>query len=143
MRWDEITGQERAVRLLRSALEREQVHHAYLLAGPPGAGKERAQNTLLKTLEEPPPATTFLLISAHPDSLLATVRSRCARVQFAPPPGADAPADEEMVQQLEGALSAADEIPALDLAEGRRDDALAVALTFHHWTRDRLVARSG
>src|SRR5437762_11671256 len=40
MPWDEIAGQSRAVRLLRGALERGQPHHAYLLAGPPGIGKE-------------------------------------------------------------------------------------------------------
>src|SRR5256714_10103934 len=187
MRWDDIFGQERSVRLLRGALERGQVHHAYLLAGPEGVGKEllartfaeaancevpdpsvrpcgkcpncrgiergnfpdvtflmpqtellarglvgradletapskeirvddvralakrlsfaalrgrrkiaivtpadamneRAQNTLLKTLEEPTPATTFLLVSANPDALLPTIRSRCARVQLGPVP---------------------------------------------------------
>src|SRR2546428_3271500 len=187
MRWEDISGQERAVRLLRGALEGGRVHHAYLLAGPEGVGKEllartfaqaanceaddprarpcgscpscrgiergnfpdvsflmpqtellarglisradlegvpskeirvdeiralarrlslaalfgrrkvaivtpadamneRAQNTLLKTLEEPPPATTFLLVSANPDALLPTIRSRCARVQLAPVP---------------------------------------------------------
>jgi len=187
MRWEDISGQERAVRLLRGALIKGQVHHAYLLAGPEGVGKEllartfaqaanceaedpaarpcgrcpscrgiergnfpdvavlmpqsellargliaradlegapskeirvddvralarrlsfaalrgrrkialvtpadalneRAQNTLLKTLEEPPPATTFLLVSANPDALLPTIRSRCARVQLGPVP---------------------------------------------------------
>jgi DNA polymerase-3 subunit delta' len=187
MRWEEITGQDRAVRLLKGALARDHVHHAYLLAGPEGVGKEllartfaqaanceaedaaarpcgacascrgiergnfpdvmfllpqaemlsrgllsradlesapskeirvdevralarrlsfmalrgrrkvaivtpadamneRAQNTLLKTLEEPPPGTTFLLVSANPDSLLPTIRSRCARVQLGPIP---------------------------------------------------------
>jgi DNA polymerase-3 subunit delta' len=186
MPWDEIAGQERAVRLLRTALARGQPHHAYLVAGPRGVGKEllarlfaqaanceaaepdrpcgtcaacaaiargvhpdvtwvlpqseavargqiakadlegapskeirvdevralsrrlslaaargrrkvavlapaealneRAQNALLKTLEEPPPATTFLLVSEQPDALLATVRSRCARLQLAPLP---------------------------------------------------------
>jgi DNA polymerase-3 subunit delta' len=187
MRWDSIVGQERAVRQLRAALDRDHVHHAYLLAGPSGTGKEliartfaqaanceapadrpcekcdhcrgiergnfpdvqfvmpqseliargllskadlegaaskeirvdevralakrlslaalrgrrkiaivtpadamneRAQNTLLKTLEEPPAATTFLLISAQPDALLPTIRSRCARVQLGPVPEA-------------------------------------------------------
>jgi DNA polymerase-3 subunit delta' len=41
-----------------------------------------AQNALLKTLEEPPPSSMFVLISARPDSLLETVRSRCPRVRF-------------------------------------------------------------
>ncbi len=36
-----------------------------------------AQNALLKTLEEPPAASVFILITAQPDLLLATVRSRC------------------------------------------------------------------
>jgi DNA polymerase-3 subunit delta' len=53
---------------------------------PADAMNERAQNTLLKTLEEPPPATTFLLVSANPDALLPTIRSRCARVQLGPVP---------------------------------------------------------
>ena len=36
-----------------------------------------AANTLLKTLEEPPPATVLVLISAAPEALLDTIRSRC------------------------------------------------------------------
>ena len=184
MPWNEIAGQERAVRLMQRALARGQLHHAYLLVGEDGVGKElfarlcaqaancesergarpcgacsacagilrgtfpdvfwvrpqselvrrgqinkgdlesapsreirvdevrqlsrrlsfalvrgrrkvaivapaealneRAQNALLKTLEEPPPDTTFFLISTHPDELLPTVRSRCARLLLAP-----------------------------------------------------------
>jgi len=195
MRWEDVTGQDRAVRLLRGALERGHAHHAYLLAGPEGVGKEllartfaqaadceiedasarpcgrcascrgiergnfpdvsslmpqaemiargmisrsdvegapskeirvddiralarrlsfaalrgrrkvaivtpadamneRAQNTLLKTLEEPPPATTFFLVSANPDALLPTIRSRCVRVQLQPVP------EEALVSRL-------------------------------------------
>jgi DNA polymerase-3 subunit delta' len=41
-----------------------------------------AQNALLKTLEEPPPASVFVLLTARPDMLLATVRSRCIRLWF-------------------------------------------------------------
>lgn len=37
----------------------------------------QAQNALLKTLEEPPSASVFLLVSSVPDALLPTVRSRC------------------------------------------------------------------
>ncbi|HKJ35597.1 MAG TPA: hypothetical protein VKA36_03420, partial [Solirubrobacterales bacterium] len=47
---------------------------------------EESQNALLKTLEEPPPYAHLLLISSEPDGLLETVRSRCARVPFAPLP---------------------------------------------------------
>jgi DNA polymerase-3 subunit delta' len=41
-------------------------------------------NTLLKTLEEPPPRTVMVLVTAFPDELLETVRSRCQRVDLAP-----------------------------------------------------------
>ena len=41
-----------------------------------------AQNALLKTLEEPPSASVFLLVSARPDVLIPTVRSRCQRLRF-------------------------------------------------------------
>lgn len=40
-----------------------------------------AANALLKTLEEPPPATLFLLVTHRPDRLLPTILSRCR--QFA------------------------------------------------------------
>ena len=41
-----------------------------------------AQNALLKTLEEPPPASVFILVSSRPDMLLPTVRSRCSQLRF-------------------------------------------------------------
>ena len=43
-----------------------------------------AQNALLKTLEEPPSLSVFLLITARPDALLPTVRSRCPVLRFRP-----------------------------------------------------------
>ena len=43
-----------------------------------------AQNALLKTLEEPPSASVFILVTSAPDVLLPTVRSRCPRLQFRP-----------------------------------------------------------
>jgi DNA polymerase-3 subunit delta' len=48
-----------------------------------------AQNALLKTLEEPPAASTFVLVTSRPDVLLPTVLSRCQRLRF----GRLAPAD--------------------------------------------------
>lgn len=41
-----------------------------------------AQNALLKTLEEPPSASMFVLVTARPDMLLPTVRSRCQHLRF-------------------------------------------------------------
>lgn len=38
---------------------------------------EESQNTLLKTLEEPPVFFTFIFTTPHPDLLLSTVVSRC------------------------------------------------------------------
>jgi DNA polymerase-3 subunit delta' len=43
-----------------------------------------AQNALLKTLEEPPRDTVLVLVSASPERLLPTIRSRCAKITFGP-----------------------------------------------------------
>jgi DNA polymerase-3 subunit delta' len=43
-----------------------------------------AQNALLKTLEEPPSSSVFILVTPRPDTLLATVRSRCPQLRFRP-----------------------------------------------------------
>ncbi len=43
-----------------------------------------AANALLKSLEEPPPQTIFLIVSAEPGRLLPTIRSRCRRLDLAP-----------------------------------------------------------
>lgn len=43
-----------------------------------------AANALLKSLEEPPASTIFLLVSHQPGRLLPTIRSRCRTMAFAP-----------------------------------------------------------
>jgi DNA polymerase-3 subunit delta' len=48
-----------------------------------------AQNALLKTLEEPPSASVFVLITSRPDVLLPTVRSRCQQLRFGRLPASD------------------------------------------------------
>jgi DNA polymerase III subunit delta' len=45
---------------------------------------EDAQAALLKTLEEPPPATTIILCADAEEALLPTIRSRCARIRLGP-----------------------------------------------------------
>lgn len=46
--------------------------------------EKSAINAVLKSLEEPPAGTTFLLVSHRPGGLLATVRSRCRLLRFLP-----------------------------------------------------------
>jgi DNA polymerase III subunit delta' len=53
-----------------------------VIIDPADAMSIGAQNAFLKTLEEPPPNTTFVLIATREDRLLETVRSRCRRVEF-------------------------------------------------------------
>jgi DNA polymerase III subunit delta' len=45
---------------------------------------DQAANALLKTLEEPPPASHLILTTSNPTALLATIRSRCQIIRFAP-----------------------------------------------------------
>jgi DNA polymerase-3 subunit delta' len=63
------------------------------LAAPGGACKvgviteadrlnDQASNAFLKTLEEPPPRTLLLLLTANPQRLLPTILSRCVRISL-------------------------------------------------------------
>jgi DNA polymerase-3 subunit delta' len=46
--------------------------------------KESAANTILKTLEEPPPRVTLILIANEPGEVLPTILSRCQHVSLSP-----------------------------------------------------------
>ena len=46
-------------------------------------------NALLKLVEEPPPRCLFLIVAHRPGRLLATLRSRCRRIQLKPLGSAD------------------------------------------------------
>lgn len=61
-----------------------------------------ASNALLKSLEEPPAGTVFLLVSHAPGRLLPTIRSRCRLLRF------DPLGDEDMAAALARALPDAD-----------------------------------
>jgi DNA polymerase-3 subunit delta' len=51
--------------------------------------ERNAANALLKSLEEPPQGTIFLLVSHAPGRLLPTIRSRCRLLRFEPLADAD------------------------------------------------------
>jgi DNA polymerase-3 subunit delta' len=79
-----------------------------------------AQDALLKTLEEPPPASVFVLVTSRPDVLLPTVRSRCHRLRF----GRLAPADVAAVLMSAHQYSEADAYAAASGADGSLGAAL-------------------
>jgi DNA polymerase-3 subunit delta' len=80
-----------------------------------------AQSALLKTLEEPPASSVFLLVSSLPDALLPTVRSRCPMLRF----GALSPAEVSAVLVRDHDYSAADAWSAAADADGSVGRALA------------------
>ena len=83
-----------------------------------------AANALLKTLEEPPDHSLFILITSRPSSLPATIRSRCQGLRFATPARTD----------VEAALILAHEMRPADarflamISEGRLGQALSTDL---------------
>src|SRR5690606_477227 len=56
------------------------------IIAPADAINHAASNALLKTLEEPVPGRYLWLVSARPERLSATIRSRCQRLEFRLPP---------------------------------------------------------
>jgi DNA polymerase III subunit delta' len=52
------------------------------------AMNESSQNALLKSLEEPPPRSHLILVTAQPQGLRQTIRSRCQLLRFGPLPRA-------------------------------------------------------
>ena len=47
-----------------------------------GSGEGTSANALLKILEEPPPLTTFILVTDFKNKLFSTIISRCQNIQF-------------------------------------------------------------
>lgn len=76
-----------AVRALTesSALTAGGSGRAVYLIDPADGMNPAAANALLKTLEEPTGGAVLVLLSANPDRLPATIRSRCQRIALAPP----------------------------------------------------------
>ena len=75
-----------AVRALigRSALTTQARGMRVFVISPAEAMNRSAANALLKTLEEPVPSSTLVLVSSSPHRLPATIRSRCQRLTLKP-----------------------------------------------------------
>lgn len=130
-----------------------------ILVNPAEALNVSAANALLKSLEEPPAQTHFILISHRPHRLPRTIISRCRQLSLRQPDHAVALAwlGEQGVADAEVALAQSSGAPLLALAAsegdelaGRRDflsriappdfDPLAVAETFRDLPLERFIS---
>jgi DNA polymerase III subunit delta' len=86
------------------------------------ANNDAAASALLKTLEEPPARSILVLVTAYPDELPETVRSRCQRIDFSS-------LDEATVRSVltEAGADAERAATLARLAGGRLDRARALA----------------
>ena len=69
-----------------------------------------AANALLKTLEEPNPDSYLLLVTESVSSMMATIRSRCQRLQF------EVPRFDESLEWLQGQLLGNEDVTKLLVA---------------------------
>lgn len=93
----------------------------FVLLREADALEPQAQNALLKSLEEPPPGTSFVLTTAVPGLLLPTVRSRCMRMTF----GRLMPSEVAAILAAHG-LDEREARTAAALADGSAGQALAL-----------------
>jgi DNA polymerase-3 subunit delta' len=94
-------------------------------------------NKLLKILEEPPPRSIFLLVSHAPGRLLATIRSRCRRLDLRPLAAAD------LARAVAAALDGAENLDidrAVAAAEGSVGRALDLLSGSALAVRERVMA---
>jgi len=93
IRYHDKTGKSKGIDLSINVIRPELIEPANRKPGM-GRGKvfvveqaetmnAQAQNAMLKTLEEPHGRTLIILLTDQPESLLATVRSRCQMIRFA------------------------------------------------------------
>jgi len=101
-----------------------------------------AQNALLKVLEEPPAAVTFLLSAANPARLLPTVRSRCTQAVLS---GSRDRAETDAAAAFFDSFVSGDSVgvvTALFALEKIRREELPALLASMHQTAARLLRES-
>lgn len=100
------------------------------IVDPADAMTTEAANCILKTLEEPAETTHLLLVTAYPDHLLPTIRSRCLQFSFQPVPR------DELEQFLAGPAAAEQSELRAAVARGSVGAALALDVPAYRKERD-------
>jgi len=108
-----------------------------VLLHPAEALNSVSSNALLKTLEEPPPETVFILVSNNIDRLLPTILSRCRKVPMALPDSAQALAwlREQGLADAESWLAEQGGAPLAALAEAEGGAREAIDALLAHLAR--------
>ncbi len=77
-----------AIRQLEESLSYKPFEGTYKIAIIDNAEKmnQSTANAFLSTLEAPPAHSILIMVSSRPEMLLATIRSRCQRINFSPLP---------------------------------------------------------
>jgi len=107
-------------------------HRVFLVDGIDRAN-EQAANSLLKTLEEPPPYLIFLLTAENPYDLLPTIRSRSVPVRLSK-------LDEQSMMAFARARGLADAERRVALAAGSPGTAIALDLPLYDKRREAMLA---
>ncbi|MET0957549.1 MAG: DNA polymerase III subunit gamma/tau [Solirubrobacterales bacterium] len=95
-----------------------------------------AWNAFLKTLEEPPPNTAFILATTEPHKVMATIVDRCQRFDFQRP-------SLEQIAEVIRRVSAAEEIEISDGAVGAIARSASGSFRDALGTLDQLVSYGG
>lgn len=89
-----------------------------------------AANKLLKTLEEPPPQTLFILVSPKPEELLATIISRVQQIEV--PRFSEKDITDYLIQQFHTEAPKAQEIA--EIANGNINKAIHILTNYEEYT---------
>ncbi|HSV30932.1 MAG TPA: DNA polymerase III subunit [Atribacteraceae bacterium] len=99
---------------------------------------EEAANCILKSLEEPPPASLILMITTRPENLLPTLLSRCRQIVFSYPSSEEI---NKYLSDIKGVASHTAEILSREAA-GKIGDALKLQEAFQSMKESFLEIKS-
>ena len=104
----------------------------------------RAQNRILKTLEEPPAGTVIMLLSENTENLIRTIVSRCAVIRLSHTEEIEDAESMKLAEDVAGALIAGKSFYEIKKTLGdvteRRDKAFAFLDAFEHFYGNAAVS---